>query len=89
VDAFTWKSKRDLPSPLCIIFSGSLDDKGRVIIPASVRNRLCLKPKSKVILEINGCDSTKASVSACGADDAGSNPARGPNDKKYNGDTLK
>jgi AbrB family looped-hinge helix DNA binding protein len=89
VDAFTWKSKRDLSSPPSIVFSGSLDGKGRVIIPSSVRNRLGLRSNSKVILEINGCDSVMDSVSACGAEGAGSNPARGPDDKEYNGEVPK
>jgi hypothetical protein len=29
--------------------------------------------------ELNGCDNVMGSVSACGADDVGSNPARDPN----------
>ena len=89
MDAFTWNSKRDLSSPPSIIFSGSLDDKGRVVIPASVRNRLGLKINSKIILQINGCDSVKASVSACGAEGAGSSPARGPTSKEYNEELTK
>ena len=82
MDDFTWKSKRDLSSPDSILFSAILDDKGRVVIPASVRNRFNLGFNSQVLLEfkkkINGCDSTMDSVSVCGTKEAGSNPARGP-----------
>ena len=87
---FTWKSKRDLSNPSSIIFTASLDDKGRIVIPASVRNKLCLKFNSQVLLElkkINGCDSVKTkkidgddgiktSISDCGSEDLGSNPSR-------------
>ena len=79
---FTWKSKKDLSNPSSILFSAILDDKGRAVIPASIRNKFDLKFNSQVLLEfkkkINGCDSVTSSVSVCGAEGAGSNPARGP-----------
>lgn len=82
MDDFTWKSKKDLSSPSSIFFTASLDDKGRVVIPASIRNRFNLSFNSIVLLEfkkkVNGCDSTMVSVSVCGTDEVGSNPARGP-----------
>lgn len=85
---FTWKSKKDLSSPDSIIFTASLDDKGRIVIPASVRNKLSLKFNSQVLLKlINGCDSVRDSVSSCGDEGAGSNPARDPN-KRYMGKTI-
>lgn len=77
---FTWKSKKDLSNPSSIIFSAILDDKGRVVVPASIRNKLNLSFNSRVLLElkVNGCDSVKDSVSVCEAEGAGSNPARDP-----------
>ena len=79
---FTWKSKKDLSKPNSILFSAILDDKGRIVIPASIRNRLELKFNSQILLEfkkkINGCDSVETSASVCEAEGAGSNPARGP-----------
>jgi AbrB family looped-hinge helix DNA binding protein len=63
------------------MFTASLDDKGRVVIPSSVRNKFNLRFNSQVLLElkkVNGCDSTIDSVSVCGTEEAGSNPARGP-----------
>ena len=82
---FTWKSKKDLSNPSSILFSAILDDKGRAVIPASIRNKFDLKFNSQVLLEfkkkINGCDSVTSSVSACGAEGAGSNPARGPKNR--------
>ena len=77
MDDFTWKSKKDLSKLSSIIFSAVLDDKGRIVIPASIRNRFNLKFNSQVLLKIiNGCDSTMDSVSVCGTDEASSNPAR-------------
>ena len=82
MDDFTWKSKKDLSNPSSIVFSAILDDKGRVVIPASIRNKFNLNFNSQVLLEFkkkfNGCDSVMDSVSACGAEGAGSNPARDP-----------
>ena len=80
MDDFTWKSKKDLSSPDSILFSAILDDKGRVVIPASIRNRFNLGFNSQVLLElkVNGRDSTMGSVSVCGTEEAGSNPARDP-----------
>ena len=82
MDDFTWKSKKDLSNPISLIFTASLDDKGRVVIPASIRNRLGLEFNSQVLLEfkkkINGCDSVMVSVSACGAEGVGSNPTCNP-----------
>ena len=86
MDDFTWKSRKDLSNPSSILFSAILDDKGRAVIPASIRNKFDLKFNSLVLLEfkkkINGCDSVIGSVSVCGAEGAGSKPARGPN-KRY------
>ena len=78
MDDFTWKSKKDLSNPSSIIFSAILDEKGRVVIPASIRNRFNLSFNSQVLLElkVNGCDSVMDSVSVCEAEGAGSNPAR-------------
>ena len=82
MDDFTWKLKKDLSNPSSIVFSAILDDKGRVVIPASIRNRFDLNFNSQVLLEFkkkfNGCDSVMDSVSACGAEDVGSNPTRDP-----------
>lgn len=82
MDDFTWKSKKDLSNPSSIIFSASLDDKGRIVIPASIRNKFNLSFNSSVLLEfkkkLNGCDSVMVSVSACGAEGVGSNPTRDP-----------
>lgn len=79
---FTWKSKKDLSNSDSISFTAILDDRGRVIIPASIRNRFSLKFNSQIFLEfkkkINGCDSVKDSASVCEAEGAGSNPARDP-----------
>ena len=82
MDDFTWKSKKDLSKPNSIVFSAVLDDKGRVVIPASIRNKFNINFNSQVLLEFkkkfNGCDSVMDSVSACGAGDVGSNPTRDP-----------
>ena len=78
---FTWKSKKDLSNPNSIVFTAFLDDKGRIVIPASVRNSFSLGFNSQVLLEIkkvNGCDSVTDSVSACGVERVGSNPTRDP-----------
>ena len=84
MDDFTWKSKKDLYNPSSIIFSAVLDDKGRIVIPARIRNIFNLGFNSKILLKIiNGCDSVMTSVSACGAEDVGSNPTRDP---KFRGD---
>ncbi|MBR9682262.1 MAG: AbrB/MazE/SpoVT family DNA-binding domain-containing protein [Candidatus Aenigmarchaeota archaeon] len=48
---FTGKKKEDLFS---LNFIASLDDRGRIVIPASIRNRFNLKFNSNVILEFRG-----------------------------------
>ena len=59
--------------------SAVLDDKGRVVIPASIRNKFNLRFNSQVLLKlVNGRDSTMDSVSVCGTEEVGSSPARGP-----------
>ena len=76
---FTWKKKKDL-----FRFTAILDDRGRVVIPASIRNKFKLKFNSKIILQLKayGRSSTMVSVDACGASEAGSIPACGPNNKR-------
>ncbi len=77
MDEFT-KQKNDLSS---LEFTASLDDRGRVVIPASIRNKFKLKFNSNVTLEFktkNGCGGVVANIRDCGSLEAGSNPARGP-----------
>ena len=84
---FICKNKRDL---LSFRFVASLDDRGRIVVPAYIRNRFNLKFNSNVILEFRGKygrDSVMASIGACGAPRTGSNPVRGPNEKIW-GDKL-
>ncbi len=80
MDEFTYKIKKDFASSNSLSFTAILDDRGRVVIPARIRNKFNLKFNSLVLLEfkkrINGRDSVTCSVSARGAEDAGSNPAR-------------
>ncbi|MEM5778673.1 MAG: AbrB/MazE/SpoVT family DNA-binding domain-containing protein [Candidatus Aenigmatarchaeota archaeon] len=86
MDEFTLKSKKDLSNPNSIIFSAVLDDRGRVIIPAKIRNKFNLRFNSQVLLEfkkkINGCDSITDIISAYGADGVSSNPTRNPKGDK-------
>lgn len=78
-------------------FTSRLDDRGRVVIPAKIRNKFNLKFNSLVLLDfkkkINGRSSVmvdrasiRSSVSVCGAEGAGSNPAYGPINKNKKGD---
>lgn len=87
MDGFTSKIKKDLSNSDSLSFTAILDDRGRAVIPASIRNRFNLKFNSQVLLEfkekINGRDSVMDSVSVCGTEGAGSNPARGPKNDRY------
>lgn len=86
MNEFTLKTKKDFANSDSLSFTAVLDDRGRIVIPASIRNRFDLRFNSLVLLEfkkkINGRDSVKVSVSVCGADGAGSNPARDPKEVK-------
>ena len=76
MDDFTWKSKKDLSNPSSIIFSAILDDKGRVVIPASIRNRFNLSLNSQVLLKlINGCSGVEENMEVCETSEAGAIPA--------------
>ena len=83
MDEFTYKTKKEFANPNSLIFNAILDDRGRVVIPARIRNKFNLRFNFLVLLEfkkkVNGRDSVMCSVSACGAEGAGSNPARDPN----------
>ncbi len=82
MDEFTYKTKKDYVSSDSLSFTAILDDRGRVVIPARIRNRFSLRFNSLVLLEfkkkVNGRDSVMCSVSVCEAEGAGSNPARDP-----------
>ena len=82
MDEFTSTIKKDFANSDSLSFTAILDDRGRVVIPARIRNTFNLKFNSLVLLEfkkkINGRDSVMDSVSVCGAEGAGSNPARDP-----------
>ena len=82
MDGFTLKTKKEFANSDSLSFTAILDDRGRIVIPASIRNRFNLKFNSLVLLEfkkkINGRDSVMVSVSVCGAEGVGSNPARDP-----------
>lgn len=83
-------------------FTAILDDRGRIVIPARIRNIFNLKFNSLILLEfkkkINDCssvmnkrkiygdDSTMVSISDCGSEDLGSNPSRRPILKRGNKD---
>ena len=80
MDEFTKKNQNDLSS---LKFISSLDDRGRIVIPASIRNKFNLKFNSQVLLEfkkkIDGRNGVAVNIGVCGTSEAGSNPACGPN----------
>ena len=82
MDEFTYKIKKEFANSDSLSFTAILDDRGRVVIPARIRNRFSLRFNSLVLLEfkkkVNGCDSVMCSASVCEAEGAGSNPARDP-----------
>ena len=76
---FTWKSKKDLSSPISIVFTAVLDDKGRIVIPASIRNRFNLRLNSQVLLKlINGCSGVEDNMEVCETSEVGAIPACNP-----------
>ena len=87
MDDFTWKSKKDLSSPDSIIFSAILDDKRRIVIPTSIRNRF----NPQVLLEfkrkVNGCSGVEGNMEVCETSEVGAIPAYNPK-KTYKRKTI-
>ena len=91
----TSKDKRiknkDIPSQRTVSFLLKMDEKGRIVIPAEIRNTFGLNKAevrlniafsaSKIAMEIipeNGCVSVVDRIGACGAPGPGSIPGRSP-----------
>lgn len=65
-------------------FVAKVDEKGRIIVPAYIRNRLALNANSEVfvLIEKNGQSSVTASTKVCGALRPGSTPGFGLKNKR-------
>ena len=83
-------ANKGLPSQNIVSFSLKIDKKGRIVIPAEIRNTLGFNnikdirlnfsfSSSKILVEIipeNGCVGVADRIGACGAPGPGSKPVR-------------
>ena len=85
---------KDLPSRNTISFNLKMDEKGRIVIPAEIRNTFGLNNvdirldiaflNSEITIKVipnNGCVGVADRIGACGAPGPGSTPGRGPSSR--------